>query len=138
LNTVKLLKEPEAAALANGLTQRDQQMVLVFDLGGGTFDVSVLEVGNGFVEVIATSGDGHLGGDDFDAVINWILENLEKLVSKEASMSIKKDKNAFNVVRDAALAAKIKLSTSNSADIFKIIAFSVIKAIEGGCTYGWY
>ena len=77
LEKVKLLREPEAAALAYGLTQQARQVVLVFDLGGGTFDVSVLEVGGGFVEVIATSGDPHLGGDDFDAVIvDWIVDQV--------------------------------------------------------------
>lgn len=74
---MKLLREPEAAALAYGLLQTAKQVVLVFDLGGGTFDVSVLEVGDGFVEVIATSGDGHLGGDDFDQmIVNWTIEQF--------------------------------------------------------------
>jgi len=80
LKKIKLLKEPEAAALAYGLLQQQPQCVLVFDLGGGTFDVSVLEVGGGLVEVIATSGDGYLGGDDFDTVIAlWILQSLAEL-----------------------------------------------------------
>ena len=77
LKKIRLLKEPEAAALAYGLDTQKQQLVLVFDLGGGTFDCSVLEVGDGFVEVIATSGDEHLGGDDFDQIIEeWLLEHL--------------------------------------------------------------
>lgn len=79
LEKVKLLREPEAAALAYGLTvQQGRRVVLVFDLGGGTFDVSVLEVGGGFVEVIATSGDAHLGGDDVDAaIVEWIVSTIE-------------------------------------------------------------
>jgi molecular chaperone DnaK (HSP70) len=78
LETIKLLKEPEAAAMAYGFLKNQAQFVLVIDLGGGTLDVSVLEVGDGLIEVIATSGDGHLGGDDFDQIIvEWILQQLQ-------------------------------------------------------------
>lgn len=92
LKKVKLLREPEAAALAYGLTQEKPQIILVFDLGGGTFDCSVLEVGGGFVEVIATSGDSHLGGDDFDDVIvTWLLEQLKADISDgTADISVEK------------------------------------------------
>ena len=117
LTKVKLLREPEAAALAYGLTQKEPQIVLVFDLGGGTFDVSVLEVGGGFVEVIATSGDSYLGGDDFDnTIVSWLIDQFA-LVSPEGSRMLKSDMVASRKLHAAAEAAKITLSSDASADI---------------------
>jgi molecular chaperone DnaK len=112
LQKVRLLREPEAAALAYGLDLSEQQLVLVFDLGGGTLDVSVLDVGNGFVEVIATNGDPHLGGDDFDYVIvDWLVDQFE-LVSKEGARHVRNDVLALARLRDIALQAKKQLSVA--------------------------
>ncbi|KAJ1430280.1 Hsp70 protein-domain-containing protein, partial [Ochromonadaceae sp. CCMP2298] len=118
LEKVKLLREPEAAALAYGLNLHKQQLVLVFDLGGGTFDVSVLAVGGGFVEVIATNGDSHLGGDDFDyVVVDWLLEQLAAVTSKEAAGRVAKDVFALARLREAALQAKKALSQEREVAI---------------------
>lgn len=112
LQKVRLLREPEAAALAYGLDLSEQQLVLVFDLGGGTLDVSVLDVGNGFVEVIATNGDPHLGGDDFDYVIvDWLVDQFE-LVSKEGARHVRNDVLALARLREIALQAKKQLSVA--------------------------
>jgi molecular chaperone DnaK (HSP70) len=110
LERVKLLREPEAAAFAYGLTQREKQIILVFDLGGGTFDVSVLDVGDGFAEVIATSGDSYLGGDDFDtAIMNWIVEEYMKLPSATSPIG---NVDFSTRAREEAEKAKIALSTT--------------------------
>src|SRR4029079_12068835 len=78
LNVLRIINEPTAAALAYGLDKKDQETVLVFDLGGGTFDVSLLDVGDGVVEVRSTSGDGHLGGDDFDKrIVDWLADEFK-------------------------------------------------------------
>ena len=115
LEKVKLIREPEAAAFAYGLTQRERQIVLVFDLGGGTFDVSILDVGDGFAEVIATSGDPQLGGDDFDAVIvNWMIEQF--LRNSEAR-SPRKDPEAMSRLYTTAEKTKITLSKDNVCTI---------------------
>jgi molecular chaperone DnaK len=117
LQKVRLLREPEAAALAYGLDLSEQQLVLVFDLGGGTLDVSVLDVGNGFVEVIATNGDPHLGGDDFDYVIvDWLVDQFE-LVSKEGARHVRNDVLALARLRDIALQAKKQLSVAADCTI---------------------
>ena len=117
LSKVKLLKEPEAAALAYGLLQKQQQMVLVFDLGGGTFDVSVLEVGGGFVEVIATSGDGQLGGDDFDnVIIDWMINQFSK-ISCEGSKFIMKDAISLKRLKVEAVKVKLQLSQTSNASV---------------------
>eukprot|EP01038_Epipyxis_sp_PR26KG_P005723 gene5723-7906_t len=121
LSKVKILKEPEAAALAYGLTQNKPQIVLVFDLGGGTFDVSVLEVGNGFVEVIATSGDSNLGGDDFDNIIqNYLMDQLalQLQLSDIRIESVKSDIIVQNKLKNAAINAKINLSRNQSVNIY--------------------
>ena len=79
LDVLRIVNEPTAASLAYGLEKKNNETILVFDLGGGTFDVSVLEVGDGVCEVLATNGDTHLGGDDFDKVIvDWLAEDFQK------------------------------------------------------------
>lgn len=129
LDKVKLLREPEAAALAYGLTRKDPQLVLVFDLGGGTFDVSVLEVGNGFAEVIATSGDALLGGDDFDnLLVQWMLDQfacnidnirgVDDISGQSIANKIRKDPFSLSRLTSAAEAAKIQLSAQNEVEIY--------------------
>jgi len=113
LEKVKLLREPEAAALAYGLTQERRKIVLVFDLGGGTFDVSVLEVGGGFVEVIATSGDAHLGGDDWDrAIVDHVVQEMATAAGLSATdvKALQADPIAAARLLEAAEQAKIALS----------------------------
>ncbi|AOY83172.1 molecular chaperone DnaK [Moorena producens JHB] len=109
LEVLRIINEPTAAALAYGLDKLDQdQLILVFDLGGGTFDVSVLQLGNGVFEVKATSGNNHLGGDDFDNVIvRWMVENFK---AKEG-INLTQDKMALQRLREAAEKAKIELSS---------------------------
>lgn len=119
LERVKLLREPEAAALAYGLTQQGRQIVLVFDLGGGTFDVSVLEVGGGFVEVIATSGDPHLGGDDFDAVVvDYMVDQFGLAIGdKDRAKGLLADPVTTSRLYEAAVDAKIRLSSEPNVTI---------------------
>lgn len=136
LEKVKLLREPEAAALAYGLNLHQQQLVLVFDLGGGTLDVSVLEVGNGFVEVIATNGDSHLGGDDFDYIIvQWIIDKFIE-INKEGGLYIRKDIKTYTKLREIAQLAKKDLSISKEVIIhipclYKDIDFPPTKLTRG-------
>ncbi|MDD4123478.1 MAG: molecular chaperone DnaK [Bacilli bacterium] len=109
LDVVRIINEPTAAALAYGMEHKKDGRVLVFDLGGGTFDVSVLEIGDGTFEVISTAGDNRLGGDDWDEVVmNWILSE----VKTQFSVDLSKDKMAMQRLRDAAEKAKIELSAS--------------------------
>lgn len=121
LSKIRILKEPEAAALAYGLDLRKEQLVLVFDLGGGTLDVSVLEVGNGFVEVIATSGDGHLGGDDFDAaLLEWMVTQFESSASVAAVNHLRSSKDSQQLrsrMLEAAVEAKKTLTSQPTVDI---------------------
>jgi len=107
LEVLRIVNEPTAAALAYGLEKSEDQTILVYDLGGGTFDVSILELGDGFFEVKATSGDNHLGGDDFDQVIIDYLVNEFK---KEQGIDLSKDKAAVQRLKDAAEKAKKELS----------------------------
>ena len=114
LNVSRIINEPTAAALAYGLDKADDQTILVFDLGGGTFDVSVLEIGDGVIEVKATSGDNHLGGDDWDEkVIDWIVAKFKS----DTGLDLTKDKMAMPRIREAAERAKIELSSSQSTSI---------------------
>ncbi|MDG0793199.1 molecular chaperone DnaK [Cohnella ginsengisoli] len=107
LEVLRIVNEPTAAALAYGLEKAEDQTILVFDLGGGTFDVSILELGSGFFEVKATSGDNHLGGDDFDqAVMEWLSAEFKK----EQGIDLLKDKSAVQRLKDAAEKAKKELS----------------------------
>ncbi len=107
LEVLRIVNEPTAAALAYGLEKKGNETVLVFDLGGGTFDVSVLEVGDGVFEVRSTSGDTHLGGSDFDyAIVNWLADDFQK----EYNVDLRKDKQALQRLLEAAEKAKIELS----------------------------
>lgn len=107
LEVLRIVNEPTAAALAYGLEKAEDQTILVYDLGGGTFDVSILELGEGFFEVKATSGDNHLGGDDFDQVV---MDHLVAEFRKEQGVDLSKDKSAIQRLKDAAEKAKKELS----------------------------
>ena len=108
LDVLRIVNEPTAAALAYGLDKDTTEKVLVFDLGGGTFDVSVLEISNGFHEVLSTSGDTHLGGDDFDAkVMDWLCDEFKKV----EGIDLRNDKQAMQRLKEAAEKAKCELSS---------------------------
>jgi molecular chaperone DnaK len=114
LNVLRIINEPTAAALAYGLDKEADQTILVFDLGGGTFDVSLLEIGDGVIEVKATSGDNHLGGDDWDdKVVDWLVDRFKA----GHNIDLSKDKMAMQRLREAAEKAKIELSSSSEATI---------------------
>ena len=114
LQVLRIINEPTAAALAYGLDKNENQTILVYDLGGGTFDVSVLEVGDGVFEVKSTSGDTHLGGDDFD---NAVMEYLAAEFQKDNGIDLRKDKQASQRLREAAEKAKIELSSSLTTNV---------------------
>ncbi len=108
LNVLRIINEPTAAALAYGLDKKKNETILVFDLGGGTFDVSILEVGDGVFEVKATSGDTHLGGDDFDKVlVDWLADEFKKA----NGIDLRSDKQALQRLTEAAEKAKVELSS---------------------------
>ena len=108
LNVKRIINEPTAAALAYGLDKKKDEIIAVFDLGGGTFDVSVLEVGDNVVEVKATNGDTHLGGDDFDIrVMDWLMAEFKK----DQGIDLSKDPMAVQRLREAAERAKVELSS---------------------------
>jgi molecular chaperone DnaK len=114
LNVLRVVNEPTAAALAYGLDKKKEQKIMVFDLGGGTFDVSILDIGDGVVEVLSTSGDTHLGGDDFDkVVVDWIAEEFRK----ENGIDLRKDKQALQRLYEASEKAKCELSSRTSTEI---------------------
>jgi len=114
MEVVRIINEPTAAALAYGLDKKQAHTIAVYDLGGGTFDISVLELGEGVYEVKSTNGDTHLGGDDFDKVIlNFLAEEFKK----ENGIDLTKDPQALQRLRDAAEKAKIELSTSTEAEV---------------------
>jgi len=114
LEVLRIINEPTAAALAYGLDKEHDQKILVFDLGGGTFDVSILEIGDGVFEVLATSGNNRLGGDDFDQkIIDWIAEEFRK----ENGIDLRTDKMAAQRLKEAAEKAKIELSSVTSTNI---------------------
>lgn len=114
LKVERIVNEPTAAALAYGLEKKKDEKILVFDLGGGTFDVSVLEIGDNVVEVISTSGNNHLGGDDFDKkIISWLVAEFKK----ETGIDLSNDKMAYQRLKDAAEDAKKKLSTTLETEI---------------------
>ena len=114
LDVLRIINEPTAAALAYGIDKEESQTVLVFDLGGGTFDVSILDIDGGMFEVRATNGDTHLGGDDFDqAVMNWIVDEFKK----ENGIDLSADKMSAQRVIEAAEKAKIELSSMMSTNI---------------------
>ena len=115
LDVKRIINEPTAAALAYGLDKKDQDMkIAVYDLGGGTFDISILELGDGVFEVKSTNGDVHLGGDDFDAVIiNWLAEEFKN----DEGIDLRKDPMALQRLKEAAEKAKIELSSSSETEI---------------------
>lgn len=114
LEVLRIINEPTAAALAYGLDRRAEETILVFDLGGGTFDVSILEVGDGIFEVKSTAGDSHLGGDDFDRkVVDWLAQSFKQ----ENGIDLKQDKQALQRLTEAAEKAKIELSTLTETTI---------------------
>jgi molecular chaperone DnaK len=114
LEVLRIINEPTAASLAYGLDKKSNETILVFDLGGGTFDVSILEVGDGVFEVLATSGDTHLGGDDFDKkIVDWMAQDF---LAKEG-IDLRKDKQALQRLTEAAEKAKIELSSVTQTDI---------------------
>ena len=114
LKVQRIINEPTAAALSYGLDKKKEEKVLVFDLGGGTFDVSVFEIGDGVVEVISTSGNNHLGGDNFDQkIIDWLADEFKK----ETGIDLRNDKMAVQRLKDAAEDAKKKLSTTLETQI---------------------
>ena len=114
LNVLRIINEPTAASLAYGLDKKKDEKIAVYDLGGGTFDVSVLEIGEGVFEVKATNGDTHLGGDDFDeAVIRWLVDEFKK----EQGVDLAQDKMALQRLKEAAEKAKCELSSSQSTDV---------------------
>ncbi|OGK09203.1 molecular chaperone DnaK [Candidatus Roizmanbacteria bacterium RIFCSPHIGHO2_01_FULL_35_10] len=114
LEVVRILNEPTAAALAYGLDKKHSHTIAVYDLGGGTFDITVLELGEGVFQVKATNGDTHLGGDDFDKVI---LDHIAEEFKKENGIDLRKDPQALQRIRDAAEKAKIELSTSKETEV---------------------
>ncbi len=114
LEVLRIINEPTAAAFAYGLDKKSSETIVVFDLGGGTFDVSVLEVGDGVIEVKATSGDTHLGGDDWDQVIvDWVAEEFKR----EQGIDLRTDRQALQRLNEAAEKAKIELSSTVQTDI---------------------
>ena len=114
LDVKRIINEPTAAALAYGLDNEKEQKIMVYDLGGGTFDVSIIEIGDGVIEVLATAGDNHLGGDDFDQkVTDWMISEFKKLNGVDLS----NDKMALQRLKEAAEKAKKELSTATSTNI---------------------
>ncbi len=114
LEVKRIINEPTAAALAYGLDKKKEETILVFDLGGGTFDVSVLEVGDGVIEVKSTAGDTHLGGDDWDErIVQWMIEEFKK----DQGIDLSQDRQALQRLREAAEKAKIELSSVKETEI---------------------
>jgi molecular chaperone DnaK len=114
LEVLRIINEPTAAALAYGLDKKTEEKIAVFDLGGGTYDISILELGDGVFEVKSTNGDTHLGGDDYDQrVINWLVDEFKK----DQGIDLSKDSMALQRLKEAAEKAKMELSTTTSSDI---------------------
>lgn len=114
LKVLRIINEPTAAALAYGFDKKKDQKIAVYDLGGGTFDISILDVSADTVQVLSTNGDTHLGGDDFDqVVINWILDEFKK----DQGIDLSKDSLALQRIKEAAEKAKIELSTAQESEI---------------------
>jgi molecular chaperone DnaK len=114
LEVLRIINEPTAAALAYGLDKKENETILVFDLGGGTFDVSILEVGDGVIEVKSTNGDTHLGGDDWDErIVNWVADEFQK----DQGIDLKTDRQALQRLREAAEKAKVELSSVMETEI---------------------
>ena len=118
LEVLRIINEPTAAALAYGLDKDNDQKIMVYDLGGGTFDVSILEIADGVFEVLATSGNNQLGGDDFD---NRVIDYLAEEFKKENGIDLRNDKMAFQRLKEAAEKAKIELSGVMTSKIYIIL-----------------
>ena len=115
LDVKRIINEPTAAALAYGLDNESEQKIMVYDLGGGTFDVSIIEIGDGVIEVLSTNGDTHLGGYDFDnAITNWMIDEFRKAEGVDLS----KDKMALQRLKEAAEKAKKELSTATTTKVW--------------------
>ncbi len=114
LNVLRIINEPTAAALAYGLEKKEEKMIAVYDLGGGTFDISILEIGDGTFEVKSTNGDTHLGGDDFDQqIIDWLIEEFKK----DQGIDLKQDRMALQRLKEAAEKAKVELSSTQQTEV---------------------
>ena len=114
LEVKRIINEPTAAAMAYGMDKKDEQKIAVFDLGGGTFDISILEISDGVIEVLSTNGDTHLGGDDVDQIlIDWLFDSFKK----DTGIDLSKDSMVIQRVREAAEKAKIELSTTQQTEI---------------------
>ena len=114
LEVLRIINEPTAASLAYGLDKKKDELIAVYDLGGGTFDISILQLGEGVFEVKATNGDTHLGGDDFDQrIVDWIADEFRK----EQGIDLRKDRMALQRLKEAAERAEIELSSSLQAEI---------------------
>ena len=114
LNVKRIINEPTSAAMSYGLDHGEPQKVMVYDLGGGTFDVSIIEIGEGVIEVLSTAGDNHLGGDDFDSrIVDWIVRNFRA----QKKVDVSKDFAAMQRIREAAEQTKKELSTASTSNI---------------------
>ncbi len=114
LNVLRIINEPTAASMAYGMEKKKEEKVAVYDLGGGTFDISILEIGEGVIEVKSTNGDTYLGGDDFDQkIIEWLVEEF----NKDQGIDLRKDKMALQRLKEAAERAKVELSTAMDTEI---------------------
>jgi molecular chaperone DnaK len=114
LNVLRIINEPTAAALAYGLDKSDEKVIAVYDLGGGTFDISILEIGEGTFHVKSTNGDTHLGGDDFDQlIINWLIDEFKK----DQGIDLKQDRMALQRLKEAAEKAKVELSSTQETEV---------------------
>src|SRR5208283_3104582 len=114
LNVLRIINEPTAAALAYGLDKKKEEIIAVYDLGGGTFDISVLDIGGGTFQVKSTAGDTHLGGDDFDQrIIDWLCEEFKR----DQGIDLRQDRMALQRLKEAAEKAKIELSTVQQTDV---------------------
>ncbi|MEK7269108.1 MAG: Hsp70 family protein, partial [Nitrospirota bacterium] len=114
LNVLRIINEPTAASLAYGLDKKKDERIAIYDLGGGTFDISILEIGEGVFEVKSTNGNTYLGGDDFDLrVMDWLVEEFKK----DQGIDLRKDRMALQRLKEAAERAKIELSSSQESEI---------------------
>ncbi|MCS7003662.1 MAG: Hsp70 family protein, partial [Dehalococcoidia bacterium] len=114
LDVLRIINEPTAASLAYGLDKKKDERIAVYDLGGGTFDISLLEIGDGVFEVLATNGDTHLGGDDFDErVMNWIIDDFKQ----ETGIDLRKQPDALQRIKEESEKAKIALSSAQEYEI---------------------
>ena len=131
LNVQRIINEPTAAAVAYGIDKEMAQKVMVYDLGGGTFDVSILDINNGVIEVLATAGNNRLGGDDFD---NCVVNYLVKEFKKENKFDLTKDSTAMQRVKEAAEIAKVELSSVKST----VVNLPFITSSKASSTYEYY